>query len=454
MPATTTKRKPTGKTVTQESFFQAAASEIPSSEGSTPVPPPEQTPEGQSQTLPQLTANTDQDVEIRAQMNQSASDIIGSSVQLTETQFHALLERLADRDPNLQVPTSETPFNLQKPHKSQGADPDGSPSDSSSHGSSRDRRSRPHRRQRQYRSRSRSPKRSPKHDDPDKLDDGTSPTYLAWRALLRGKLQANADWWPTEQDRINYVFSRTEGKAQSFLEPRIDEESLDPWLTVDEVLEYLNTVFRNHFETEQCENEFYALQQSTSQDFNEFHTEFARLASVGRIPSVTWRSHLWRKLNREFQNRLLATHHQHPTYQGLVRECQRLSVDLEEHYRRFPLVAQSRRYRTDTTRTVRAVEQPPQRPQRLLPAPRHFHSSSREPPSADKRELTPGPRGSPPKDTDPSKVTCFNCSEVGHFASSCPNPRRTPRIHEIEQETGASGDDERTDEDDTDESEN
>jgi hypothetical protein len=34
------------------------------------------------------------------------------------------------------------------------------------------------------------------------------------------------------------------------LEPRIDEDSLDPWLTVDEILEYLNIVFRNYFETE------------------------------------------------------------------------------------------------------------------------------------------------------------------------------------------------------------
>jgi hypothetical protein len=104
-----------------------------------------------------------------------------------------------------------------------------------------------------------SSKRSPKRDDPDKLDDGTSPSYIAWRSLLRGKLSANADWWPTEQDRIYYVFSRTEGKAQKYLEPRIDEDSLDPWMTVDEMLAYLDINFRNHFEAEQAENEFYAL---------------------------------------------------------------------------------------------------------------------------------------------------------------------------------------------------
>jgi hypothetical protein len=199
------------------------------------------------------------------------------------------------------------------------------------------------------------------------------------------------------------------------------------------------------------------LKQSNGQEFSDFHTEFARLASVGRIPSSTWRSHLWRKLNKEFRNRLLATHHQHTTYQDLVRECQRLSVDLEEFYRQFPPTTSSQR---DRTRTIKAAATsgsiPPRQRQRLLPAPWRSGVPFRTPPpSADKRDsATLGPRESPAQETDPSKATCFNCSEVGHFASSCPNPRKTPRIHEIEQDTEASGDDDANDEDDLDESGN
>ena len=130
-------------------------------------------------------------------------------------------------------------------------------------------------------------KHSLKHDNPDKLDDGTSPTYVAWRSLLQGKLSANANWWQTKTDRIHYVFSRTEGEAQRHLEPRIDEDSLEPWLTVNEMLEHLDTIFRDHFEAEWSKNSFHVLRQSTGQEFNEFHTEFARLASVGRVPSTT-----------------------------------------------------------------------------------------------------------------------------------------------------------------------
>jgi hypothetical protein len=58
-------------------------------------------------------------------------------------------------------------------------------------------------------------------------------------------------------------------------------------MSVDEMLNHLDTCFRNYFEAEQSENAFYALKQSTGQNFNDFHTEFSRLASVGRVPATT-----------------------------------------------------------------------------------------------------------------------------------------------------------------------
>jgi len=415
----------------------ALASKPPSEEESTPIPT-DPTPEEPSQTLHS---------DLRTQADQRVSNTLGATVQLTDDQFRLFLEQLGSADRNLTIPTTERHH-----HNFQESDPDNSSSDNSSRSGLQGRpyRSRRSRSHKSYK------KLSPKHDDPPKLDDGTSPTYVAWRCLLRGKLRANADWWLTEQDRLHYVFSRTEGKAQSYLEPRIDEGSLDPWLTVDDMLEYLGTVFRNHFEAEQSENAFYALKQAIGQDFHDFHTEFARLASTGHIPSSTWRSHLWRKLNKEFQNRLLATHHQHPTYQGLVRECQRLSVDLEEFHRQFPPTAQVQRRRPSTAAIARTGGSTLQLPSGVLPIPRRslgpFQTLS---PAVKRDSTTPGPRSSPAP-ADQSKATCFSCGEVGHFASSCPNPRATPRIHEIEQDIEEEDDDdEANDEDNADsESEN
>jgi hypothetical protein len=434
MPTTTSKKKFFGK-------GQGTPSRPPST-GGTPIVQlgDRTTPEETSQT--RSSASREPGAEIRDQLNQQVANALGTPVQLSDSQFRVLLERLAATEPSRPIPSVEKPLISRPLRNTGGNDPDGSSSDSSSFDSNH--RSRSHRR---HRSRSHSKKLSPKHRDPDPLDNGASPTYIAWKSLLRGKLRANADWWPTEQDRIDYVFSCTTGEAQRHLEPRLDEDSLEPWLSVDEILAHLDTIFRNHFEAEEAENLFYALKQQATQDFNDFHTEFARLASVGRVPSSTWRSHLWRKLNREFQNRLLATHHQHPTYQGLVRECQRLSIDLQEFHRQFP-PAPARQTRSN------ALPAPKLR-QGLLPAPKAYRTSSPAP-----QRITPGPAtgrnstSSPARSPAPdrSQSTCFKCGEVGHFASSCPDSRATPRIQEIEQEN-ASGD-EAQDEADADESEN
>ena len=45
-----------------------------------------------------------------------------------------------------------------------------------------------------------------------------------------------------------------------------------------------------------------------------------------------------------------------------------------------------------------------------------------------------GPRQASVLATNPLKVTCFNYSEVRHFASSCLNPYTTFKINEIKQE--------------------
>ena len=67
--------------------------------------------------------------------------------------------------------------------------------------------------------------------------------------------------------------------------------------------------------------------------------------------------------------------------------------------------------------------------------------------------MTPGLRTSPAPDQ--SKVTCFNCNEVGHYAGSCLNPHQILRINEIGQDDHEVSGDEAHDEADSDsESEN
>ena len=300
--STTSKKKPTGKAVVRDPPIEE---EPTFGEQPEPLSSAELTPELRMQPSAQEGDNPTQNPEFQSQLTQRVSNTLGVPVQLTDKQVQFLLKRLTsvDASGSPTPPTVQEALSTQHPHRTQG-DEGGDLENDLSDGTSQ-------------RSGSRrlpgislqSGKRSPKHDDPDKLDDGTSPTYASWCILLEGKLLANADWWTTEQGRINYVFSRTTGKAQGHLEPRMSRMSANRWTTVDEMLDHLDIIFRDHFKKEKALDQYARLTQQLNEDFNEFHSEFARLAALGEISPEIWRADLYRKLNRTFQDRLLSTEH-------------------------------------------------------------------------------------------------------------------------------------------------
>jgi hypothetical protein len=60
--------------------------------------------------------------------------------------------------------------------------------------------------------------------------------------------------------------------------------SSNRWTSVEEILDYLDIVFWNHFEKEEAEDQYIRLTQQPVEDFNDFYSEFVRLALLGEIP--------------------------------------------------------------------------------------------------------------------------------------------------------------------------
>jgi hypothetical protein len=56
-------------------------------------------------------------------------------------------------------------------------------------------------------------RKSVKISDPPTLSDGKKPRFSEWLVLMKLKLNANADHYPTPALRISYVASRTKGGA-------------------------------------------------------------------------------------------------------------------------------------------------------------------------------------------------------------------------------------------------
>src|ERR1700716_3933383 len=170
MSLATRKKKPTGKAVAQD------LEEGTTFQGSEPLLTTETTP-------PRDTVDPPQEIEAptranrRTQLEQNVASALGAPVSLTDEQFRVLLERLAPANSPRTVADSHPPL-------TKGTAAEGFPNDDPSEDPSDHRSDRGSRRQR--RPTSSSPlryntpwegKRSPRHAEPPKLDDGRDPTY-------------------------------------------------------------------------------------------------------------------------------------------------------------------------------------------------------------------------------------------------------------------------------------
>jgi len=263
----------------------------------------------------------------------------------------------------------------------------------------------------------RSPK-STKIPDPPLLTDGKDPTFDSWKLQIKGKLRTNADHFLVEEDKMTYVFSRTGGDAQRHLQPRYDEESKDPFLTAEDMIIYLSSIYEDPHKVQNARLEYRGLMMKTSETFADFHTRFLHLAGQARIPEEDLRPDLFDKLTLELQRTALPVYSTLRTVKSLADEC----LSLDQGLRR--LKARSDRLKARTTSTGR---NPPVKDSNATPttrnAPTRSFTREQTPARTSPREGTPDrPRPSYP---DPKtqalsdQGACFSCGKQGHFSKDC-----------------------------------
>ncbi|KAJ5125100.1 uncharacterized protein N7515_008925 [Penicillium bovifimosum] len=129
------------------------------------------------------------------------------------------------------------------------------------------------------------PRKSVKMPDPPMLKDGKEVKFMAWRSDIKKKLRFNADHYPTPDHQMAYLKSRCEGKALSHIDPRMQDDSMNQYKTVDEILDHLESVFHNPDRKHLARNEYLALKMEPKQDFTDFLAEFTRLAEEANQPT-------------------------------------------------------------------------------------------------------------------------------------------------------------------------
>ena len=114
--------------------------------------------------------------------------------------------------------------------------------------------------------------------DPPILTDGQNPTFTSWLSKIRNKLKVNSDYFVDEEAKIAYVQLRTDGEANDHIEPRLEKDAVDLYTTYEEVLEHLQSIYKDPNRLFNAKNDFRKLFMKPSQAFHDFHTHFLHLS--------------------------------------------------------------------------------------------------------------------------------------------------------------------------------
>ncbi|KAF5854912.1 hypothetical protein ETB97_010677 [Aspergillus alliaceus] len=125
--------------------------------------------------------------------------------------------------------------------------------------------------------------RSEKIPDFSILEDGKKPKFEDWLVEMRNKLDGNADRYNTEVMRRVYVVSRTTGLARQILNPRLRDDTVNPYDTVQEMFNDLIHAFCNSHCQQEAQAKLRNLCMKIGEDFHEFLAEFLYLAGDAEL---------------------------------------------------------------------------------------------------------------------------------------------------------------------------
>ena len=120
---------------------------------------------------------------------------------------------------------------------------------------------------------------------------------------------------------MTYIFSRTSGDAQAYLEPCYSKELKDPFLTDCKIIDYLAAIYKDPYKVQNACLEYKGLIMKTIETFADFYTCFLYLAGKAKILADDLQLDLFDKLTLELQRTVLLVYTTLSTIQALADQC-------------------------------------------------------------------------------------------------------------------------------------
>ena len=104
-----------------------------------------------------------------------------------------------------------------------------------------------------------------------------------WIAQMEGKLECNADHYPTDRAQISYVQTRLGGDARKNTAPRMKKDFFTRYASAYEIFKHLYELYSAPFRRQTAQAEFRKLEQGKD-DFPTFFAHFQRLTEELQYP--------------------------------------------------------------------------------------------------------------------------------------------------------------------------